>query len=412
MTFYLVAFSIVFLIEIFLLSSVILWHHSLIWIVLSLALFKFTKSEKLKVVAVNVALTFFIVLLVEASFVIYNKTQNAVETREVGGYPRDSWKDYEKIGTKFYGPNSKVNVKKYYGDELKLDATYGFDQYSLRLTSDNEASSLADKSILFFGYSFAFGEGLNDSETFPFQLIKNAGEKYTGRNFAFHGYGTQQMLSLLEDRKFVDEAVGKTQIKYVFYEMIPDHVKRTSGYYTTMHWGLAFPRYELRDEEAQYTGNFKEYYKKTHPMSFADKVLVKYLHDLGRSRSALVNHLRSKTSLAVRLKGYKMSTDEKDSELLVKVVEKSANILSKNYGAKFYTIIWDDSDKEEVDYIKTRFDQIGIKYFLVSEIIKDLDGSKKEKYFLDDGHPNVLANEMIAKFISEKVLNPDPSLKL
>ena len=34
------------------------------------------------------------------------------------------------------------------------------------------------------------------------------------------------MLSLLEDRKFVDEAVGKTQIKYVFYEMIPDHVKR------------------------------------------------------------------------------------------------------------------------------------------------------------------------------------------
>ncbi len=108
MAFYLAAFSIVFLIEIFLLSSVILWHHSLIWIVLSLALFKFTKSEKMKVVAVNVALTFFIVLLAEASFVIYNKTQNAVETREVGGYPRDSWKDYEKIGTKFFGPNSKV----------------------------------------------------------------------------------------------------------------------------------------------------------------------------------------------------------------------------------------------------------------------------------------------------------------
>jgi len=87
---------------------------------------------------------------------------------------------------------------------------------------------LADKSILFFGCSFAFGEGLNDSETFPFQLIKDAGEKYTGRNFAFHGYETQQMLALLEDRKFVDEAVGKAQIKYVFYEMIPDHVKRTS----------------------------------------------------------------------------------------------------------------------------------------------------------------------------------------
>ena len=63
----------------------------------------------------------FIVLLAEASFIIYNKTQNTVETREVGGYPRDSWKDCEKIGTKFFGPNSKVNVKKYYGDELKSE---------------------------------------------------------------------------------------------------------------------------------------------------------------------------------------------------------------------------------------------------------------------------------------------------
>jgi|GEM_PF-1260611 hypothetical protein len=404
MFFYLATFLSVFLIEIFLLSSVILWHHSLIWIILSLAVFKLTKSEKLKVVATNVSIIFSLVLLIEVAFIIHNKMQGAVETKEVGGYEQNSWKDYEKIGTKFFGPNSQVNVKKYYGDELKSDVTYGFDKYSLRVTSENEPPSSVDKSILFFGCSFAFGEGLNDNETFPFWLIKDAGGKYAGRNFAFHGYGTQQMLALLEDRKFVDEAVGKTKVKYAFYEMIPDHIKRTSGYYTTMHWGLAFPRYELRDGEAKYTGNFRDYYEKTHPMSFADKVLVKYLHDLGGSRSALVDYLRSKTSLATRLKGYKMNTDKQDSELLVRVVEKSANILSKNYGAKFYTIIWDNSDKEDVDYIKTRFDQIGIKYFLVSEIIKDLDSSKKEKYFLDDGHPNGVADKMIAEFISNKVL--------
>ncbi|MBU6141434.1 MAG: hypothetical protein KGP29_07795 [Proteobacteria bacterium] len=384
-----------------LLSTVILWHHSLGWIVLSLIILKISKSEKLKVVATNVIVIFSMVLLLEASFVVHNKLQGGKDSKEEGGY-LEPWQTVEKIGYQFHVPNSAVKIKRSYGDEVIYDVTYNFDQNGLRVTSnDNKARNNND--ILFFGCSFAFGEGLNDSDTFPFQLIEKTKNTYDGHNFAFHGYGAHQMLALLEDKKFVNKVVDKAKVKYVFYEMIPDHIKRVAGHHISMIWGISSPRYEIQNDEAVYTGSFKDYYEKN-PKSRTRKFLIKYVHDLGRSRSYFINYLVGKAQLNSKLKGFKMSVDEKDSELLVKIVEKSSKIVEKDYGAKFYTIIWDDTDEQEVNYIKTRFDQIGVKYFLVSEIIKDIKDTKK--YFMEhDGHPKGLTNEVVADFVFREALS-------
>ncbi len=401
MLFYFLAFILVLLVETLLLSKAILWHHCLGWIALSLIVLKTSKNEKLKVVATNVIVAFSMILLLEASFVIHAKFNGGKDSKEEGGY-LEPWQTVDKIGYEFHAPDASVKIKRSYGDEVVYDVTYNFDQYGLRSTSNSKNKAPNKNDILFFGCSFVFGEGLNDGDTFPLQLIEKTNNSYDGLNFGFHGYGAHQMLALLEDKKFVNKVVDKSKVKYVFYEMIPDHIKRVAGHYVSMIWGISSPRYEVQNDEAVYTGSFADYYGKN-PPSLTKKFLIKYVHDLGRSRSHLINHLVDRVRLNSKLKGYKMNVDEKDTELLVKIVEKSSKIVKQDYGADFYTIIWDNTDEQEVNYIKTRFDQIGVKYFLVSEIIKDIKDTKK--YFIEhDGHPKGLANEMIAQFLLEKVI--------
>jgi len=404
MLFYVAAFFAVLLLELFLLSTVILWHHALGWILLSALVLKFSKNERLKIVATNVAMVFLMILLLEGGLTFYDNKNRGTSVKEVGGYSK-SWREHEKIGYGFYLPNETVNTKKYDGEKLVHESTYNFDQHGLRTTSHKKGKSPNLDSILFFGCSFTFGEAVNDEDSYPFLLIQKTKDAYLGLNFGFHGYGSHQMLALLEQKKLVSDAVGKSKVKYVFYEMIPDHIKRISGHYVSMNWALSSPRYELKNNEISYVSSFKDYYASKRP-SWWRKALAKYVHDLGRARSHIIEHLLNRSILKAKLNGYRSSINRDDAELLVRIVQKSAEIVKQTYGAEFYTTIWDlgwsAEDQENINYIKTRFDQLNLKYFLTSEMIKDFD---PKKYLIEgDGHPTGAANKLIADFLFKKVI--------
>ena len=63
------------------------------------------------------------------------------------------------------------------------NVTYTTESNGLRVAPPWRKNDLAG-TVLFFGCSFTFGEGLNDSETLPYQVGIQSGGRYRTLNFA------------------------------------------------------------------------------------------------------------------------------------------------------------------------------------------------------------------------------------
>ena len=119
-----------------------------------------------------------------------------------------------------------------------FDVNYTIDSNGLRVAPPWRQDDLAG-TVLFFGCSFTFGEGLNDSETLPYQVGIQSGGRYRTFNFAFEAYSPAQMLAEIE-HSMVSRVVDTTP-RDAYYIAIPDHVWRVAG---RVPWARA-PRYVL-----------------------------------------------------------------------------------------------------------------------------------------------------------------------
>ncbi len=123
--------------------------------------------------------------------------------------------------------------------KLIYDVTYTIDANGLRIAPPSKTIGL-EGSILFFGGSFTYGEGLQDNETLPYQVGIESKEQYEIYNFGFHGYGPHQMLAAIESGR-VRQVVGAPP-RYAIYEALPDHVARVAG---KIPYGQHSPRYQI-----------------------------------------------------------------------------------------------------------------------------------------------------------------------
>jgi hypothetical protein len=128
------------------------------------------------------------------------------------------------------------------GGVTVYDAVYSIDAHSRRITPVAQPH-MRHKFCLVFGCSFAFGEGVNDDETLPYYL----GERlpaYMPYNYAYQGYGPQQMLALLQDgaiRRDIGEPRGMA-----LYVLIESHINRAAGTLQIAgNWGYDMPYYTL-----------------------------------------------------------------------------------------------------------------------------------------------------------------------
>ncbi len=117
------------------------------------------------------------------------------------------------------------------------DTVYTVDSNGLRVAPPYSNSDLAG-TALFFGCSYTFGAGLKDDETLPYQVGIQSEGRYRTFNFAFVGYGPNQMLAAIE-AGMVGRVVDTTP-RYVYYVAIPHHVWRAAG---RVGWIHHMPRY-------------------------------------------------------------------------------------------------------------------------------------------------------------------------
>ncbi len=180
--------------------------------IFSISLYFLSKIKSIKVVSVNLLILFIALFAIE-SFLISADTLKKFKKRNNKQIftiiDRDTKKEinksksyikilHEKLG---YGPvpNAIINSKKIKEGKVVYDVDYTIDKKGHRIASNSAINKKFKKSVLFFGCSFTYGEGVKDNQSLPYVFNLKTNSKYNVANFGFSGYGVQQMLTILEN---------------------------------------------------------------------------------------------------------------------------------------------------------------------------------------------------------------------
>ena len=255
-------------------------------------------------------------------------------------------------------------------DKVIYDVLYSRDSEGRRITPDR--GNKVDTAILLFGCSFTVGEGLNDEDTFAWQLGELLGEKFQVFNYGFHGYGSHHMLALIESGR-LDEIARRYEHVYAFYLTMSEHGPRCVG---LAPWDNHGPRYILKKGTVKHAGKFNK-------TSIGKLNFVNYFFNMLKRHKWLMAHFGLNTHAAI--------------------IAKSMHELKNRYHAHALTIIWPD-----YTHIEPLLRDRGVRTLSLKSAMRDYASSPEKYSLLNDGHPNAQANTRIAEVLAEYVLKKDP----
>lgn len=240
---------------------------------------------------------------------------------------------------------SKIASVKMRGDEVVYNVIYSLLPSGWRITPQNPA---ATEAVIFFGCSCTFGEGLNDADSFPYKVGEELGSRYQVFNFAFHGYGSHQMLAMI-DHGFLDDIAKKYKKIHVFFTTIGGHEQRSAG---KAFWDKDGPCYQVEDGKVVYKGTFNQ-----------NKNL------LNTPRIANLN------------------PEQKMLDLHIAIMQQADHEIREKYGARLNVVAW--FGVGYVDVLREK----GIPTLNLITLFGD-------KYRIKgDGHPNPYATTVVANEI-------------
>ena len=347
----------------------------LIWLVFFIILVK-QCSGACKIISFNIASILFLLISVESFCYLsfYPKIKEGKMHHYEGSYNGEYFQRDTILG---YGPmkDTIISSKKFYNGQMIYDVHYTILKNGLRITPRSHLAC-NDECIFFFGGSYTFGEGVNDSSSMPYIVGLHQDKKV--HNLGFHGYGPQQMLAAIENR------VIDCNPALAIYQALPSHIGRASGFSSYDRNG---PKYTFQNGILKHSGKFSD---KDKDMRYSIKKLKNsyfYQKYFGKDR-------------------YR-NADE-NTKLYLEIVNAAKNKLESYYSdIEFHVILWDNdlhnqkSKRLIIDGLKKR----KVNYHLLTDIISDINNNH-EKYTLssNDSHPNYYAHKIIAQYIIESLI--------
>jgi hypothetical protein len=342
---------------------------------------------------------FLLIGLAVSEYYFWTLRPEAFRERRVdqGTYTERIFVPHEELGWA-PRPGSAASQQTSYRGERLYDATYTIGPNGLRISSpsaDGRDPSPGNECIPFFGCSFTFGQGLDDDQTLPFQVDVKSDTRYRTFNFGVMGYGAHQMLSALQ-YGLVDDAMScdRTQVSHVLYQAISDHVRRAAG---RVWWNTRGPRYRLtQDGEVRFDGHFEDHLG-------SEK-------DISR---LLINQAMKSAIYEALIQGkYVHKYDRETIDLYLGIVDEARDLVHSRYPcAEFHVLLWDEDDVDN-RAIRDGLRQMGIDVHLMSEILPNYQIDDLNQAYLlhaSDGHPNALANDLIAEYVVREILSrPGP----
>lgn len=275
-------------------------------------------------------------------------------------------------------PNTQKKVSKLYKTRTIYDVVYTTEN-GRRITPKGNT----DDSLVFFGGSYTFGEGVNDEESMPYVVGKQTG--YTIFNFGFSGYGPHQMLAAIENN-MVANTVENRPVKHIIYQAMLGHTRRVQGKTLFSNVG---PRYVFGQDNIVVQDGFFNNYK-------GNWILKKTNNFLKKSKLYMVLRKQIVTS---------------DTDLFLGIVGKTHTLLRQKYpNSTFHVIIWDghtDNGQRHRKFIAITksLEKHNIPYHLITEMIPNYEKHQQKYHIEIDGHPSALAHAEIASYVTNSIVN-------
>jgi hypothetical protein len=277
-------------------------------------------------------------------------------------------------------PSTKISAIEKRNNRVIYNVTFTTDSHGRRVTPEKN-SPPKDRSIMFFGSSFTFGDGVQDNETMPYYVAQNV-PYCRVYNYGFFSYGPQHMLAALENSHITDEVKEHpVMLVYTFIDASINIAIGSMNVYNDM--GENMPFYTLdTDGKLRRNGTF----------STGRPIISLMYKCLGKS-----NLLKSLHLDIPRIRSQHIA-------LTARIIEESRNRFRDRFGSRdFYVIFYPGSQysRKLIPYLK----QADIKYFDYSELF-----NLKDPLFYIEGdmhsHPSPRAYEAIAnKFIKDAGLS-------
>jgi hypothetical protein len=293
-----------------------------------------------------------------------------------------------------YRPRAGVaaeSIKKV-GAQTVYDVTYTVGSDGLRITPP--AGDEVQACVLFFGDSFAWGEGLGDQDTAPYQVGLLSKGAYRVYNFSVTGYSAHQFLSLAS-HEVVKKTIDCDPKRPIFalYEGMHTNIGRASGLGS---WDVFGPRYLFsKTGELVYKGRFDE-----GEYILGDRVFV----PAARARQL------SKSKLYERTLGRSRSVTDLDAERFYALVGQGAKELGAQLpGLELEVLLWDDLEEggEGSGRWTTKMHdglrRHGLDVRSIEDIVPEYRRDLASYQIPGDGHPNAEAQRLVAAYVYDHV---------
>lgn len=258
------------------------------------------------------------------------------------------------------------------GDTV-YDVVYSIGDDGFRLTPQAKTSTRSH--VNFFGCSFMFGEGLEDTETLPY-YFHSLEQHASVKNYGMHGYGVHQALRILES-KDIEGGIN-------FLLTAPWHSDRAA---CIPDFSYGSPKYVLKDGRVFLDGTCSEYSIRTRILNHFN--LYGQIRQLIRERS-----------------------QDEEIELYMALINR-LHVVSRDRGQRFIV----GFIKADVDWFSGKYSNQKIVDELIRMGIEVIDltlaiSSEKlaKEYYIHekDRHPSARANRTRAVLI-QRHLTEHPS---
>jgi hypothetical protein len=279
---------------------------------------------------------------------------------------------------------------------LRAIKTYGFGTgivYDVHYSMPNGQRIAPDSlkqsgpTVMFFGDSFTFGDGVNDEDTLPNAFSIVSGMRVL--NFGLSGYGPHHMLRLLE--LGIPKENTSSLPHLMVYTALEDHIRRAAGH---LGFDKNGPLYEVKNGSAHYVGSFSE-----HNMACVPNV----------PRVSVVERLLNHSEIwqaytRINLNDCSESNDQdtlrRDRTRFLEIVKAANVIAQQQYQSRLVVVLWDaypmgDTGMKNINWIKTKLLESNIPTLYLSTATKESD---LENWIIKrDGHPNPQAYRWVAQ---------------
>lgn len=269
-------------------------------------------------------------------------------------------------------PSSSYAHRDLYYDRVLYDVRYTLNERGHRITPEANSEPMAD--VLTFGCSYTFGFGLENEQTWPWQLAIDLGPEWRVENYASNAFGAQQMLDLLETGAIAPPTAPH---RFALYLGIDHHMIRQTGLFP-----YNSSAYVLEDGKLVRKGLTDDL-----PIAIVHKIP----HVLNGSQLA-------RSLVAMFVKAMEMANRDKYAAVYVAMVEKAATILRDKYNTSLTVLIWPD-----LEVVEPLLDKANIPWLELKQFLPEFGETGSAYHVLAnvERHPNAHADDVLAKALAE-----------